>query len=67
MLIRNAREMGVNPMKRAFVGNDIKRAVPAAKRAGMLPILVVNWSYDMSSLDEGVSVVHELNELLVLS
>lgn len=66
MLIQNAREMGVNPLKCAFVGDDIKRDVPAAKRAGMHPILIVNDGYDLPSPDEGLTVIHELKELLEL-
>ena len=66
MLILNALEMGVNPLNCAFVGDDIKRDVPAAKRAGMRPILVVNEGYDFPQNDEDVVVIHELKELLLL-
>ncbi len=66
MLIQNAREMGVNPLKCAFIGDDIKRDVPAAKRAGMHPILIVNKTRELPPDDEGITVIHELNELLEL-
>ncbi|MHA2242664.1 MAG: HAD family hydrolase [Candidatus Thorarchaeota archaeon] len=66
MLIQNAQEMGVNPLNCAYVGDDIKRDVPAAKRAGMHPILVVNEGYDVPHIDESITVIRELKELLVL-
>ncbi|MFQ5833879.1 MAG: HAD family hydrolase [Candidatus Thorarchaeota archaeon] len=66
MLLQNALEMGVNPLKCAYVGDDIKRDVHAAKGAGMHPILVVNEGYETPPHDEDVSVIHALNELLVL-
>lgn len=66
MLIQNAREMGVNPLKCAFIGDDVKRDIPAAKRAGMHPILIVNESNEIAFGDEGITVIHELNELLEL-
>ena len=39
MLIMNAYEMNVNPLKCAFVG-DYKMDIQAAQRAGMVPILI---------------------------
>jgi len=66
MLIHNAREMGVNPLKCAFIGDDIKRDVPAAKSAGMHPILIANGTNEIPPDDEGITVIHELNELLEL-
>jgi FMN phosphatase YigB (HAD superfamily) len=66
MLIQNAREMGVNPLKCAFIGDDIKRDIPAAKSAGMHPILIVNEGKEITPGDEGITVIHELNELLEL-
>jgi len=66
MLIQNAHEMGVNPLKCAFIGDDIKRDVPAAKNAGMHPILIVNEGKEITPGDEGLTVIHELNELLEL-
>jgi len=66
MLIRNAMELGVNPLNCAYVGNEIERDVAAAKRAGFHPILVVNEEYDVPHTEEGVTVIHELKELLVL-
>jgi len=66
MLIKNAREMGVNPLKCTFIGDDIKRDVPAAKNAGMHPILIVNETREIPTDDEGITVIHELTELLEL-
>ena len=66
MLIQNAREMGVNPLKCAFIGDDIKRDIPAAKSAGMHPILIVNEGRETPPDDNNMTVIHELNELLEL-
>ncbi len=66
MLIQNAHELGVNPLKCAFVGDDIKRDIPAAKGAGMHPILIVTEGTEIPLDDEGLTVIHELNELLEL-
>jgi len=66
MLIQNAIELGVNPLNCAYVGNEIERDVAAAKRAGFHPVLVVNEGYDVPSHEEGLTVVHQLSELLGL-
>jgi HAD superfamily hydrolase (TIGR01549 family) len=66
MLIRNAMELGVNPLNCAFVGNEIERDVVAAERAGMHPILVVNEGHDVLPKRDGLTVIHELTELLEL-
>ena len=66
MLIQNAREMGVNPLKCAFIGDDVMRDIPAAKRAGMHPILIVTEGREIPPDDEGITIIHELNELLEL-
>lgn len=66
MLIQNAHEMGVNPMKCAFIGDDIKRDVPAAVKTGMYPILIVNEGNEVHHQDEDLTVIHELKELLEL-
>ncbi|MFW9944072.1 MAG: HAD family hydrolase [Candidatus Sifarchaeia archaeon] len=66
MLTQNAIELGVNPLNCAFVGNEIERDVAAAKRAGFHPILVVNEEYGVPNTEEGLTVIHELRELLVL-
>ncbi len=66
MLIHNAREMGVNPLKCAFIGDDIKRDVPAARSAGMHPILIVNETREIHPDDDDITVIHELHELLEL-
>lgn len=64
MLIMNAYEMGVNPLKCAFVGDDIKRDIEAAKRAGMKPILIVENPIEEPDVEEDVIVIKELIELL---
>ena len=66
MLIQNAHEMGVNPLKCAFIGDDIKRDVPAALKAGMHPILIVNEGNEVPQSDDDLTVIHELKELLEL-
>jgi HAD superfamily hydrolase (TIGR01662 family) len=66
MLLQNAMELGVNPLNCAYVGNEIERDVAAAKRAGFHPILVVNEGYEVPHIEEGVTVIHELTELLGL-
>ena len=66
MLIQNAREMGVNPLKCAFIGDDIKLDVLAARSAGMHPILIVNETREIHPDDDDITVIHELNELLEL-
>jgi HAD superfamily hydrolase (TIGR01549 family) len=66
MLIHNAHEMGVNPLKCAFIGDDITRDIPAAKNAGMHPILIVNETKEIPPDDDGITVIHKLNELLEL-
>ena len=66
MLIQNAMELRVNPLNCAYVGNEIEIDVVAAKRAGFHPILIVNERYDVPHVEEGLTVIHELKELLVL-
>ena len=66
MLMQNAREMSVNPLKCAFIGDDIKRDIPAAKSAGMHPILIITEGREIPPDDEGITVIHELDELLEL-
>ncbi len=58
--------MGVNPLKCALIGDDIKRDVPAAKNAGMHSILIVNETREIHPDDDDITVIHELNELLEL-
>ncbi|MHA1929388.1 MAG: HAD family hydrolase [Candidatus Thorarchaeota archaeon] len=66
MLIQNAHELGVNPLNCAFVGDDIDRDVPAAKRAGMHPILLLNDDSPETIPSVNVTVIRELIELLEL-
>jgi len=64
MLIINAHELGVNPLRCAFVGNKVNLDVEAARRAGMRPILLSK-SID-SSLEDDIDyiVISDLSELL---
>jgi putative hydrolase of the HAD superfamily len=66
MLIMNAHDLQVNPLKCAFVGDDIKRDVEAAKRAGMKPILMDREFTENVHMTESYCVIRNLSELLVL-
>ena len=64
MLIQNARELGVNPLNCAFIGDNIDEDILAAERAGMHPILVINECRKIPKNDGSYTVIHKLNELL---
>jgi HAD superfamily hydrolase (TIGR01549 family) len=66
-LILAANEIGVNPIRCAYVGNSIEADIIAAQRAGMLPVLTT-WSKPeaVENAPEGTLVVGELSELLDL-
>jgi HAD superfamily hydrolase (TIGR01662 family) len=66
MLIMNAHEMGVNPLKCAFVGDSIRKDVEAAKRAGMKAILLVHESAGTPKISDDVLMIRSLKELLDL-
>jgi HAD superfamily hydrolase (TIGR01662 family) len=63
MLIMNANEMNLNPMKCAFVG-DYKMDVEAAQRAGMVPILINKISKEDPSELGDIIVIQSLLDLL---
>lgn len=64
MLIMNAHELGVNPIRCAFVGNKINLDVEAARRAGMQPILLSKLKEELQSENEDVLIIKDLVELL---
>ena len=64
MLIMNAHELGVNPLRCVFVGNKVNLDVEAARRAGMKPVLLVNSDDVESTCDIDCVVIRKLEELL---
>jgi FMN phosphatase YigB (HAD superfamily) len=52
----------VNPLKCAFVGDSVHIDVEAARRAGMVPILLSQDEYE----DEKLHVIKDMIELLEL-
>jgi HAD superfamily hydrolase (TIGR01549 family) len=63
MLFMNAQVLGVNPIMCAFVGNSLTVDVGAARRAGMLPILMLK-SYHERPIDEDIVGIESLTDLL---
>jgi len=66
MLVLNAHEMGVNPLKCAFVGDSNRKDVRAAKRAGMKAVLIVPDSNNDPNVPDDVVIIRDLRELLDL-
>ena len=64
MLIMNAHELGVNPLRCAFVGNKVNLDVDAARRAGMKPVLLAESNYADNASDIDYLVINRLEELL---
>ncbi|MFX0107149.1 MAG: HAD family hydrolase [Candidatus Hodarchaeota archaeon] len=66
-LIMAAKELGVNPRKCAMVGNYVNADVEAAKRAGMLPVLLT-WANpdEAEKAEKGTIVLESPKELLQL-
>ena len=64
MLIMNAHELGVNPLRCAFVGNKVNLDVDAAKRAGMKPVLLAKSNETETIGDIDYLIVNKLEELL---
>ncbi len=66
-LIMAADELGVNPLRCAFVGNSVEADVEAAKRAGMVPILTT-WAdrEDAKIAPQGTHIIGEVSEILEL-
>jgi FMN phosphatase YigB (HAD superfamily) len=64
MLIMNAQELGVNPMRCVFVGNKVNLDVEAALRAGMKPILFTSSKIPVDGITNNALVISDLFELL---
>jgi HAD superfamily hydrolase (TIGR01549 family) len=66
-LILAADEIGVNPLRCAFVGNSFDADIIAAQRAGMIPILTT-WASTEEGIKapSGTHIVGEVSELLEL-
>ena len=66
-LILAAEDIGVNPLRCAFVGNRVDADIEAAQRAGMIPILTT-WAdpEEARKAPEGTIVIGEVSELLDL-
>ena len=66
-LILAADELGVNPLRCAFVGNFVDSDIHAAIRAGMVPILTT-WAdaEEAQKAPEGTYIIGEITELLDL-
>jgi len=64
-LILAADEMGVNPLRCAFVGNYVDSDILAATRAGMVPVLTT-WAdaEEAQKAPEGTYIIGEITELL---
>ncbi len=65
MLLRAAREMGVNPRLCAYIGNIVEYDVTAAIRAEMLPVLVT-WcdKEEKTKAPEGTVVIEHPEDLI---
>ncbi|UCE10983.1 MAG: HAD family hydrolase [Candidatus Thorarchaeota archaeon] len=63
MLFRNAQVLGLNPRMCAFVGNSIRVDIEAARRAEMLPILLLQ-VYHERPIDDGLIGIERLADLL---
>ncbi len=67
MLVKVAAELGMNPIRCAYVGNKVGDDVGAARRCGMLPILIVGCNPgEAEKADENAIVITYLDELLDL-
>jgi len=64
MLIMNAHELGVNPLRCAFVGNKENLDVEAARKAGMLPVLLDNSAGSLVPLLDDTLIIDNLEDLL---
>lgn len=66
-LILASEEIGVNPMRCAFVGNSVDADIEAAVRAGMVPVLTT-WADadEAKKAPEGTYIIKEVAELLDL-
>ena len=66
-LILAADELGVNPLRCAFVGNSAEADIGAAQRAGILPVLTT-WAdpEQAEEAPEGTWIITEVSDLLDL-
>ncbi len=64
MLIMNAHELGVNPLRCVFVGNKVNLDVEAARRAGMKPILLTKPESEEVTDQADYPIIYKLEELL---
>lgn len=66
-LILAADNLGVNPLRCAFVGNWVNSDIHAAQRAGMIPVLTT-WAdpEEAKIAPEGTIVINKISELLDL-
>jgi FMN phosphatase YigB (HAD superfamily) len=62
MLIMNAYNLQVNPLKCAFIGDNVSLDVEAARRAGMVPILLTPKKYE----DVQIHIISDITELLYI-
>jgi phosphoglycolate phosphatase-like HAD superfamily hydrolase len=66
-LILAADELGVNPLRCAFVGNWVNSDIQAAQRAGMVPVLITWANPDEAKLaPEGTIIINKVSDLLDL-
>jgi phosphoglycolate phosphatase len=66
MLSKAAAKLEVNPSKCAYVGNMVEFDVPAAKNAGMIPILLT-WGYQINDpLSSDTIIIEHISQLLEL-
>ena len=64
-LIFAARDLGVNPVLCAFVGDSVSQDVEAARRAGMVPVLVdPKETLEGGRVSEGVLVIKSVEGIL---
>ena len=66
-LILAADEMGVNPLRCAYVGDSVEADVAAAQRAGMIPILAT-WAStgEIDKAPRNICIIDEISEMLDL-
>jgi HAD superfamily hydrolase (TIGR01549 family) len=67
MLLKIARQFGINPLRCTFIGDFIELDVEAAQKAQMLPILI-NWKRpdEVKNAPQGLLVINHIKALLDL-
>ena len=64
LLIKSVETLGINPSRCAYVGNMTEFDVPAAKNAGMIPILLT-WCYaPKEPIPSDTIIIEHISELL---